>query len=327
MLVKYTFPVTGDIFMPQHWPISWDRYRVTWTVKDGKAESVTVAVRTTDLSGIPRIEQNPKPGFAATIHIGHQPYHEEVESIVRTASGILGFFAEADIAFDRPSIAWEGETAEEREKLKMLSFNVGPGEREESLPISYDLVVRCFLSALPASEKEVPLSFMAKGRRDMLAERYIDAYYSHYFFLETQFAPGYSDPKKVKAKFNAAPEITSAMQEARRMAASEQGRVRQMADLLKLSDPKLVEHLVDTRGRLHHHALPRRKGSWHPDKHVEFQAEALFLSFLAAQSLNASAYPSYSMRRSTNRLRKRRGKKASRTHMWWRQKEAEIPKA
>ena len=99
MLVKYTYPVTGDIFMPQHWPIPWDRYRVTWAVKDGKAESVTVTVRTTDISGIPRIEKNPKPGFAANILIGRQPYQDEVESIVRTACGLLGFFAEADIDF------------------------------------------------------------------------------------------------------------------------------------------------------------------------------------------------------------------------------------
>ena len=81
--------------------------------------------------------------------------------------------------------------------------------------------------------------------------------------------------------FKAASEITDAMQEARRMAASEVRRVRRMADLLKLTDTELIEHLVDTRGNLHHHALPRKKGSWHPGKNREFQAEALFLAFLA----------------------------------------------
>src|SRR5205814_9087124 len=81
--------------------------------------------------------------------------------------------------------------------------------------------------------------------------------------------------------FNAASEITGAMQEARRMAGPELRRVRRLVDLLKLSDVELVEHLVETRGRLHHHALPSKKGSWHPDKHKEFEAEALFLSFLA----------------------------------------------
>jgi hypothetical protein len=281
MLVKYTYPITGDIFLPEHWPISWDRYRVTWTVKDGKAESVTVAVRTTDLSGLPRIEQHPEPGLAANIHIGHQPHHDEVESILRTACGLLGFFAHADIDFDRPTIAWEGETAEERAKLQMYSYKVEPAVPKESLPISYDLIARCFLSAIPASEKEIPLSFVGKGRREMRAGRYIDAYYSYFFFFETQFAPGFSDPKKVGAKFKAAPEFAGAMEEARKLGMSEVRRVRRMAELLKLSDEALIDHLVETRGKLHHHALPRKKGSWHPEKHDEFEAEALFLSFVA----------------------------------------------
>lgn len=58
MLVKYTYPITGDIFLPDHWPISWDRYRVTWTVNERKVEAVTITVQTTDLSGLPRIEKS-----------------------------------------------------------------------------------------------------------------------------------------------------------------------------------------------------------------------------------------------------------------------------
>jgi hypothetical protein len=271
----------GDIFLPDHWPISWDRYRVTWTVKDGKAESITVAVRTTDLSGLPRIEKNPQPGLAANIHIGHQPHHDEVESILRTACGLLGFFAHADIDFDSPTFAWEGETDEERAKLQMYSYKVELGKPKESLPISYDLVARCFLSAIPASQKEIPLSFMSKGRREMQARRYIDAYYSYFFFFETQFAPGFSNPKKVSAKFKATPEIVGAFEKARKMAVSELRRVRRIAELLKLSDDALIDHLVETRGKLHHHALPRKNNSWHPEKHEQFEAEALILSFLA----------------------------------------------
>jgi hypothetical protein len=281
VLVKYTYPITGDIFLPQHWPVAWDRFRVTWTIKDGKAEFVTVAVRTADLSSLPRIERNPRPGLAANILFGVQPHQDEVESILRTACGLLGFFADADIDFDRPRIEWEGETAEECQQLQLFSFSVGHSDREEPLPIGFDLVARCFLSAVQASDREVPLRFMAKGRRDLRAGRYIDAYYGYYFFLETQFAPGYSDPKKVKRRFKEASEIMAAIGKARKLATRERGRVRQMAKLIKLSDDELIEHLVDTRGRLHHHALPRKAGSWHPDKHNEFEAEALFVSYLA----------------------------------------------
>ena len=281
MLVKYTYPVAGDIFMPEHWPISWGQYFVTWTVKDGKAEAVTVAVHTDDLSGLPTIKPDPRPNVAASINIGYQPCHDEVEFILRTASGLLGFFTRADIDFDHPTIAWEGETEEERARLQMFSWTTGPSVHKPPLPISFDLVARCFLSAIPAGDKEVLLRFMAKGRREMEAGRYIDAIYSYFFFLETQFAPGFSDPKKVTVKFKAAAEIMTAMEEARKMALAEIPRVRRMAELLKLSDEEIIELLVATRGKLHHHALPRKTGSWHPEKHDEFEAEALFLEYLA----------------------------------------------
>lgn len=280
MLIKYTYPVTGDFFLPDHWPISWDKFRVTWTVSDGKAQSLTVSVRTNDLSTLPRIRDSSEPDIAADIRVGHLPHHADVESIVRTACGLLGFFSDADVDFARPSIAWEAETEEESEQLDMLSFSLQPGEREECPPISYDLVARCFLTALSVRDREVLLRFMAKGRKDMLAGRYIDAYYSHYFFLETQFSPGQSNPDRVKAKFKASQEITGAIAKARALAQSERGRVHRMGELLDLPDDKLIEHLVDTRNTLHHHALPRAKSAWHPDKHEVFQAEALFIAFL-----------------------------------------------
>lgn len=120
MLIKYTYPVTGDFFLPDHWPISWDKFRVTWTVSDGKAQSLTVSIRTNDLSTLPRIRDSSEPGIAADIRVGHLPHHADVESIVRTACGLLGFFSDADVDFARPSIAWEPETEEER--AARLSF-------------------------------------------------------------------------------------------------------------------------------------------------------------------------------------------------------------
>lgn len=266
--------------MPEHWPISWDQYRVTWGVKDGRAETITIAVRTSDLSALPSIEPSSESGLAGHIKIGHQPYHHEAESLLRTASGLLGFFTEVDIDFDRPTIEWEAETDEEREKLKMLSFKSESGSWGDPPPIPFDLITRCFLSASAASDKEIPLRFIAKGRREMRAERYIDAFYS-YFFFETLFAPGLSNPRQVSAKFKATPEIVGAMEKARRYALPEKGRVRGLAQLLALSDEQLIDHLVKTRGRLHHHAMPSPKGSWHPEKHEEFEAEVAVLSRLA----------------------------------------------
>lgn len=281
MLVKFTYPLLGNIYMPEHWPICWGKYQVTWCVDEGKATSLTIAFQTSDPVALPSIQANPAPGIAAKFHTGQQYWREEAETIVRTANGLLGFFAQADIDFDRPTISWEAETAEEREKLKVFSFKVEPSKQLEPLPINFDLVARCFLSAVSATDQEIPLAFMAKGRRDIAAGKYIEAYYSYFFFLETQFAPGFSNPKQVSARFKASVEITSALDEARQITSSEAERKKQLHKLLSLSDEALIEHLVATRGRLHHHALARKTGSWHPEKHREFEAEARFISVLA----------------------------------------------
>jgi hypothetical protein len=283
MFVKYTYPVTGDISLPEHWPIVWDRYRVTWDVKDGKAEGITLTVQTDDLSGVPKITMNPKPGISADIHLGHQPYHDEVESILRTAAGLLGFFARADIDFDRPTVSWEAENEKERELLQLHRWSTERGEPPITHAISYDLVARCFLAAIPASEREIPLRFLAKGRREMQAGHFIDAYYNLFFFFETQFAAGYSSPRKVAAKFKQTPEIMELLARARAMLQEQDaGRLHGIKSLLAKSDAELIDHLVDLRGMLHHHAMPRRKGRWHPEKHDAYEAEATVLFKLAS---------------------------------------------
>jgi hypothetical protein len=279
--VKYSYPVTGDLFMPEHWPIVWENYHVTWTIQDDKATAVTVTIRTTNLAGLPKVQPNPAPGVAANITFGLDPHHDEAESILRTAWGFLGFFGRADVDFDRPSTAWEAETEEERVHLQMHSYKTEPTPPKPSLPISYDLVARCFLAAVPGSRLEIPLSFMAQGRRAIGTGKYIDAFYAYFFFLETQFAPGYSNPKRVAEKFKAQPLIKNAFGEARKMAIPELRRVGRMKGLLAKADDAILDHMVKTRGNLHHHAPKTPAGAWHPEKHDKFEAEALMLSFLA----------------------------------------------
>jgi len=281
MLIKYTYPIEGQIFLPEHWPIKWDKYRIDWTVHDGLAQAVTLSVKADDLSGLPKIEPSAEPGVAAHITFGDDPYQDEVETILRTARGLLGFFMNAEIDFARPKIEWEPETEDERKLVQMYSFSMDEDTRNDPHAIGYDIIARCFISAIPARNLEIPLSFLSKGQRDMRASRYIDAYYSFFFFLETQFSAGYPDPKKVVARLKASGEIRNAISEARSLFAEFPPRGGKGQHLQNLSDDELIEHLVTVRGTLHHHALPRKQGSWHPERHDQYEPEALFLQYLA----------------------------------------------
>lgn len=280
MLVKYSYRVKTDMYLPEQWPLCWDRYRLEWTIEQEKVTSLTVVVRTDSRDFMPKITAGDRPRISANIHIGEQPYQSEVEQMLRTAIGLLNFFAQIDVDFGAPTLAWEAENDEERAQLQMYSFSLQHkiGSDEERPPLSYDIVARCFLAAPSASSHEVLLSFVRKGRRDMRDGHFIDAYYSFFFFLETQFAPGYSDPKKVKAALKTVPGITEALAKARAMSLGRKGGRR--AAFLAKADDELIDYLVDVRGQLHHHALPRKTNVWHPDKHQEFEEEAIFLEFL-----------------------------------------------
>lgn len=291
MLIKYTYPIKGQIFLPEHWPVKWDKYRIDWTVQDGLAQTVTLSVKADDLSGLPTIVPLSQPGVAANITLGHDPYHDEAETILRTARGLLGFFMNAEIDFARPKIEWEPETEDERNVLKLYSFSVEDREKDDPHSVGYDLIARCFLAAIPARDFDVPLSFLAKGQKDIGTKRFIDAYYSFFFFLETQFAPGYSDPKKVSARFKATDEIRHAMSDARGLFAEFPPQNGKGARLLQLSDEELLEHLVAVRGTLHHHALRRKQGSWHPERHDQYEPEALFLQYLVRAVAQGQSMP------------------------------------
>ena len=75
----------------------------------------------------------------------------------------------------------------------------------------------------------------------------------------------------MQKKFLSARPVVDGLQEARKHL-----RARASPALKKLfvkSDEELIEHLVDTRGTLHHHAL-RSPRAWHPEKPDHYEAEA-----------------------------------------------------
>lgn len=279
MQIKYTFPIVGDLHLAEHWPLQWDKYRLDWVIEGENIVAVTISVCTKDPRAFPQITTNPQPGISANITLNDR-YRDEVEQVLRSMIGFLGFFAEVWIDFERPSRNWEAETEEEAQHLPMQNFSLKKShEKRSQLPISYDVVARAFFGASAISHSEVLLSFAGKGRRDLEAGRYIDAFYSFFFFLETQFAPGYSDPRVVNEKLKAAPALMNAFDEARKLCKIVPPSPP-LAALLRKSDVEIIEYLVETRGRLHHHALPRKVGKWHPDKHREFEAAADILRCL-----------------------------------------------
>jgi len=273
MFVKYTYQVQSSLLLTEHWPISWGPYQLEWQVKEGRAEAVSVRVKA-PASSLPRITRNPQPGVTAAINLGSPPYRAEVDQFLRSFRGLLGFFTRIEIDFDHPQLNWEAENDDEKAQLALYSFSsqMAKPDRFALRHLPFDLVVRSVLATEAIADIEIPLSFVRKADRDLHNERYIEAFYSLFFFLETLYAPGYSNPKQVAKRFESSKPILDAIAHVRRSAkaTTERGIKRfQNSD-----STEIISYFVKLRGSLHHHS---QANQWHPDKQRIYKDEVWFL--------------------------------------------------
>jgi hypothetical protein len=277
MRIRFEYPVKTALRLKELWPISVADVKLEWRMQAEEPVALIASCAMSEQDRLPTVTPINTGRVAAHIDVGHISRHDEVERIVRTVQGLVTLFATIDINFEECKTRWEPENEEEKKQLQLSEFRTGMERHDlwRPRPLSYEFIARAMMSANALSDQEVTLAFLRRGRRDFHAGDYILAFYNFFFFLETQFAPGYSDPKKVgKALLKAEP-IRQALARIR----TDEEFPDKAAKLLKLEDKELIKHLVKIRGDLHHHAH-RRPGSWHPDKSRAVEAEAEILHTL-----------------------------------------------
>jgi hypothetical protein len=224
---------------------------------------------------LPKISPSNEPKVKLHVDVGKSAHNDEVTDYLMVVQGMLSLLGTFTIDFNKRQVNWEAENEDERAKLSLFSYNVTTDKNVDApSPFTFDFIARTVFSAAYSAHYELPLTFIRRGLQDMRNDRFIDAFYNFFFFLETQFAPGYSNPKVVAQKLLEASSVTAALQSTREDLRRYSRRPPKLFSLLALSERELITHLVDTRGNLHHHAL-RRPGTWHPEKPERFEAEAL----------------------------------------------------
>ena len=296
MRIKHTYKVATDLHLQDSWPIDSEKFLVNFEVSEKRVIGISVESALPNDAFLPSITSTPNDSAKAQINIAKNAIDEEIRSYLLSVQGILSLFTSFKIEFLNAKLDWIPENEEEKSKLKLVSFGVQLGENEDTpnyLP--FDLVAKATFSAPRLAGIETPLNFFRCGDRDLKDQRHIDAFYSFFFFLETLYAPGFSDPKKVKEKLRSSPEILAALREMRETNDRPNNRTTQkIKNLLAKNDVDLISHLVDVRGNLHHHAL-KRKGVWHPDRSHEYEGEAAILQEITHTiSMNATLSAIYS---------------------------------
>jgi hypothetical protein len=222
-----------------------------------------------------------------SINIRSSPDESALFEDLRTVEGLLSFYGVNAIEVNKLESEWLPETEEERNALAVRKFTIGRvSAREKGREvIPFEYVCQSFLAASSASHAQIPLSFYRKGQIDMQEERFIDAIYDFYFVFEHLYAAGQYRAHQVKAAFKACQPMCNAVVAARgeTRCAFDNPQQRKYFEekYIEAGEDAVLDHIVDLRGRLHHHSARRKGQSWHPSLEREYRVDAGFFHHMA----------------------------------------------
>jgi hypothetical protein len=212
MRAQLTYPIKASFHLAEHWPLALTDAEVRFNVTDGEIDAI-ICIWPLGAEDRPPTIGPLEDGQRS---VGKLDFHlvrrEKIEHFVRTVQGLLSLYGTIDVDFERPKLEWLSDTPEEEENIA-ITVSGKPPEVDVYKPekLSFDLVGRAVLGAEAASNLEVALSFLRRARRDLKERRFIESIYSSFFFLETLFAAGYSDPKKVEKSLLASEVVRDAL--------------------------------------------------------------------------------------------------------------------
>ena len=285
MKCKFKFTVRGRIRLDRTVPIPTRQGVYSFGLDaEGKLETLDVTV-TLPRGQWPIVTKDPSPGVRAHINTNlvQLPF---IQQDLKSLQGLLVFFGMDSLDYRNPEVEWIPESEAERAELPIFSFKVTEEPFDDKDPLSFDLIARAILASHDAYDSQVPLNFFRRAMRDMAEQSFVDAIYDFYFVLETLYAGGQFRSRQVKEVFKANAEFMSCVKKALAEPPPPAALGRRLGEEYRhrfgaMSPENLIDHLVDVRGRLHHHSLKDRRQPWHPEEQHQYQVDAVMLQSIA----------------------------------------------
>lgn len=283
MRCRYRFSVKGHIRILKKFPIKFDDYEFDFRTTDKETiDSVWVTFPCNNEADWPKLTTLNGP-IKANIRIT-QPRYENVVQMVRFLEGMLSFYGMESVAVDDPMTEWLPENEMEKSAIGVYSFSSSREDLDpRKLPeLKLGLLAQSLYAYHDAWHLEPLLNFFRRGFIAIRDERFIEAIYNFYFYLESAYGNGHTRNYKIKREFEQCAELVSAIENA-----------RDKFDVSKHHHKKLIYHrfdmsyrgknareiigtIVELRGFLHHHNR-QRADIWHPEDKWTYSADAFFL--------------------------------------------------
>jgi hypothetical protein len=290
MRVEYRCAVKGYIRVPFSFSVPTNFFTFEFeTGPHGDLTHVSAITPVPDKSMWPIVKPSTKQGVSVEINM-QSPFFDAARKDLRAAEGMLSLFGLESIDMENAEETWLPDSEQEKAELKLYNFKRRNTQKPvEQWPVTgFDLVARAFLAARRGREIESALNFFRKGRTDVTESRYLEAVFDFLFMIESLFANGKFKATQVETEYLRSlilqQTISAVLAEKslrQAIAHHSDSRVKQSfaRDYAGKTPSEITRHLVKLRGFLHHHTIGRRD-IWHPDDHVRYEADALFLQNL-----------------------------------------------
>jgi hypothetical protein len=286
MKCTYKFKVHGQVRVAELKSVQVRGFEFRFIVADELITHLIVTVPANQADDIPLVIESPGSGVKANIKIP-APCFLFVQKEVRAIEVLLSVFGLHSIDLNNFETEWISENDEEKNKLKISHFETYRGVmKTNEIPfLPFEILARSIITAADAADVEVSLSFFRKGSIDMSEERYIEAFYDYYFFLESFFGEGKTKNHAVQEAFKKSEPLKVCIDnilrgpDSKLMARNNQNARFREKFKTKTTD-EIIDHIVNLRGYLHHHSAKRKDG-WHPEDHGRFELDALLLHNIA----------------------------------------------
>jgi hypothetical protein len=276
MKCKYTFRLESRSKFPT--PLYFTLGVRTYALEtdDGRLTRLSVTVDNFPDDALPRVTTTPQ----YSIHFPIDGHLEFIRMDVRALEGALALWGIHRIDTERFRTEWIPENPADRAKLTIFTFDRTHNEDVLHSAASIDLLIRTIVSVDEFRGLEVPLNFNRRGRLAVIQERYIEAIYEFYFFIESLYGNGKFKQNAVIQEFTASNDLNAAIDEALadpdfEFKADPMLSTHFQRHYAMKTKPEIIEHLVDLRGFLHHHSI-KNKRSWNPGQQSDYKADALF---------------------------------------------------
>lgn len=167
--------------------------------------------------------------------------------------------------------------------------------------VSEDVFVSVAFQAFASESLVIVQSFWREGLNDVVAGKFINAFFNYYFILEGLYADGKTKNRAIEEKFKTSPELRSFIEQYLNDT-HPHGYMDQVGAMLLKAHPKIerklevlmntdlyIELLVSIRGNLHHFSNNPNRAQGSPLSHNQYEGIAMFAQYIAHRALLGAA--------------------------------------